>query len=469
MKIVRLQSQNVMRLVAVDITPTGDLVVVGGKNGAGKSSVLNSIAVALGGLALAPQEPIRAGESEAKVVVDLGEIKVTRRFFRSKVHANECASRGPIPIGEQPMTCNCAMTWSDTSSTISVTNAEGTAKYAKPQAMLDDLLGKLTFDPLAFAQDKDVKRQAETLRQLVGLNTKDVDDRRRMAAAERLRVKKDLEAKISIAASMPFHKDAPDAEVPMQAISDEMLKAEELRKLAQDADRLCEQAKDAMTAANARLGRTEVSLDEARRRVTELEAELKARGETWDEAVKTYDARKITAEAAALAVPDSSVIRSKLAAAEAMNAMVRANAARAKVEQEAAALDREHNLQHEVIVKCDEERASMIAAAKFPVDGLGVNEDGVTFGGLPFSQASTSEQLRVSVAVGLALNPKIKVLLIRNGNTLDEDSLRQVAAQAEAADAQVWVEWVTKDPEGVSVMIEDGRVAVEEEGPVHAS
>ena len=83
----------------------------------------------------------------------------------------------------------------------------------------------------------------------------------------------------------------------------------------------------------------------------------------------------------------------------------------------------------------------------------------MTFGSLPFSQASSSEQLRVSVAIGLALNPKLKVLLIRSGNLLDDDSLKAVAAQAEAAEAQVWVEWVTANAEGVSVMIEDGRVA----------
>jgi hypothetical protein len=93
------------------------------------------------------------------------------------------------------------------------------------------------------------------------------------------------------------------------------------------------------------------------------------------------------------------------------------------------------------------------------VPGLGLSDDGVTFGGLPFAQASSSEQLRVSVAIGLALNPKLKVLLIRNGNMLDDDSLKAVAAQAEEAGAQVWCEWVTSNPEGVSVMIEDGRVA----------
>ena len=39
MKIIRLSAENVKRLVAVEIEPTGNLVEITGKNGAGKTSV----------------------------------------------------------------------------------------------------------------------------------------------------------------------------------------------------------------------------------------------------------------------------------------------------------------------------------------------------------------------------------------------------------------------------------------------
>src|SRR5258706_15795265 len=92
MKIVKLVAENVKRLHAVTIEPDGALVTVGGKNGAGKSSVLDSIAWALGGEKLVPPEPIRSGESEAKIVVDLGDLVVTRRFKRERIDA-------PVPEG----------------------------------------------------------------------------------------------------------------------------------------------------------------------------------------------------------------------------------------------------------------------------------------------------------------------------------------------------------------------------------
>ena len=43
MKIVELRAENVKKLRAVQIKPDGSLVVIGGQNGAGKTSVLDSI------------------------------------------------------------------------------------------------------------------------------------------------------------------------------------------------------------------------------------------------------------------------------------------------------------------------------------------------------------------------------------------------------------------------------------------
>lgn len=42
MKIIKLTAENVKKLRAVEITPTGDLVEITGRNGAGKTSVLGA-------------------------------------------------------------------------------------------------------------------------------------------------------------------------------------------------------------------------------------------------------------------------------------------------------------------------------------------------------------------------------------------------------------------------------------------
>src|SRR5262245_55130191 len=119
LRIVKLEAANVKRLTAVAIEPDGNLVVIGGKNGAGKSSVLDSIAFALGGKDLLCEEPLRNGTEKGHVSVDLGDLHVRRTF---------------TPDG---------------GSTLVVANADG-ARYPSPQKVLDALVGKLCFDPLDF-------------------------------------------------------------------------------------------------------------------------------------------------------------------------------------------------------------------------------------------------------------------------------------------------------------------------------
>src|SRR5690242_20109026 len=79
-KIVRLEASNVKRLRAVAIEPDGSLVVVSGRNGQGKSSVLDAIWMALGGKKAFPRRPVREGAEEATIRLELDELVVERRI-----------------------------------------------------------------------------------------------------------------------------------------------------------------------------------------------------------------------------------------------------------------------------------------------------------------------------------------------------------------------------------------------------
>ena len=85
------------------------------------------------------------------------------------------------------------------------------------------------------------------------------------------------------------------------------------------------------------------------------------------------------------------------------------------------------------------------------------DDTGVTLDGLPFEQASQAQQLRASVAIGAALNPKLRAMLVRDGSLLDEDSLALLTAEASRSDLQVWLEVVGREGDGI--VIEDGEVA----------
>ena len=78
--IVKLEAENIKALRAVEITPAGHLVEITGRNGQGKTSVLDSIWWALAGASTVDPVPIRTGETEARIRLDLGELVVTRFF-----------------------------------------------------------------------------------------------------------------------------------------------------------------------------------------------------------------------------------------------------------------------------------------------------------------------------------------------------------------------------------------------------
>lgn len=111
----------------------------------------------------------------------------------------------------------------------------------------------------------------------------------------------------------------------------------------------------------------------------------------------------------------------------------------------------------------DDARQETLQNAKFPVDGLGFTSEGeVVFNKIPFAQLSTSEKIKVSASIAIALNPKIRVMLIRDGSLLDEAALRDLIVLADEKDAQIWIERVGIKGHGDSapvVIIEDGGVA----------
>jgi DNA repair exonuclease SbcCD ATPase subunit len=446
MKVIQLQSNNVMRLQAVDITPEGNLVMVGGKNGAGKSSVLNSIAMALGGKDLAPIEPIRNGETEASIKLDLGDLIVTRTFKRAFIRKEE----------DKAATADNFLSWGETESSLIVTNKDG-ARYPSPQAMLNKMLSNLTFDPLAF-KELDPKPQDEVLRKLMKIDTTQIDAARKAAYEERTIQHKTRDIKMAQLIKMPKHDDAPAEEVSFDVITAQLKEAERIRGVAEGLRIPAEQSLRAKQGVENALAVTRAAIKEREEQLIVLRASLDVQEK--DLARVNTDLLRATGlfEEASRAVPDTEALRAKLTEANEINAKVRDNQAYEKASHEVIDVENRIEELNYAITTADEDKRKLLEAAKFPVDGLGLSDTGVMFNGVPLSQASTAEQLRVSVAIGLALNTNLKVLLIRSGNLLDEDSLKLVALQAEAADAQVWMEYVTSDPKAVQIMIEDGHV-----------
>ncbi len=398
MKILQLRAENVKRLGVVEITPNGNVVVIGGKNGAGKTSVLDSIWYALGGKAASPSDPIHHGKETAEVTVTLGNGEVQLQVIRK---------------------------WTEKGSTLKVKTDEG-APLGSPQSVLDALYGTLTFDPLSFAGMKGAD-QVNALKELTGLDLEANEKERAAAFATRTEVGRDLRRAEANLAAAPLHEDVPEGEVSVSRLLDDRNDAQ----CVLDAFTTMEQR---LRSANENVVKLRTALAHQEKEIREMEVAL-AREDRPD--IQKYDERIKTAGVIA--------------------AMQRDNADYEALRVSFNELDMKHNDLTTVIDTLDAEKSEAIMQAKMPVPGLAFGNGVVLYQDVPFDQCSSAERLRVSVSIGLAMNPKLKVLLIRDGSLLDEDNLQMIATMAEKADAQVWIERVG-DGEECSVVIEDGSV-----------
>ena len=421
--ITHLYAENVKRLKAVSISPKRGLNAIGGDNGEGKTSVLDSIAMGLGGKDYIPDVPIHTGKDSAKTIIRLDSgITITRTFTAS-------------------------------GSYLKVVSPEG-KPYSSPQAILDELTGKLTFDPLGFTR-LDPKKQADTLRKLVNLDFTAHDQKRKQIYDERTVVNRRLEEMRASAATLPEYPDAPSEEV---SSADILAKIEE----AQEHNAAQAELDSAVTVAESNLTVYASNVTKTKTLIASLEKQLTAARVQLDKDTKAQTTSETALASAKVARDafesiDTTDLKAQLATCEETNRQVRANVQLAKAIAEGRAKATESETLTAKLEAMDKQKADALAKAQFPVEGLSFADDIVTYKGLPFTQASSAEQQRVSVAIGAALNPKLRVMLIRDGSLLDERSLAALQQTAEELDLQLWIERVSKGAE-CSIIIEDGMV-----------
>jgi hypothetical protein len=393
-KIISLTAENFKRLKAVEIAPSpdGTLVVIAGKNAQGKSSVLDAIWAALAGKDGAVQRPIRDGQSKASVTVDLGDLQVTRKWSGSRTEL--------------------------------VVSANG-ARYTSPQKVLDDLIGRLSFDPLSFATMEPAK-QRKTLIDLAGADLQatldEIAEERKVNYDGRTESNRDVKRlKAQIDGLPPTPAGTPDEEVDVVDIAGRL------------------QASEQVEARRNTLLQEHARLTADLKRIQERLAEIVAEGQALPAKV------------------DTTALAQTLAEADSVNKAVRAKQQRKALEADLETYETFAERATARIAELDAKREAALEQAAFPIDGLAFDEEGVLYNGIPFVQASAAERLRVSVAMAMAMNPQVRVIRITDGSLLDSENLALIETMAAEHDFQVWIERVDESGD-VGVVIEDGEV-----------
>jgi len=396
--------ENTKRVEAVSLDCTGSaLTVIGGRNGAGKTSVLDAIAYALGGEKFRPSQIQRTG-AEA-----LPEIKVT-------------------------MSNGLVVTRKGKNSALMVTDPQG---MRGGQALLNAFVEQLALDLPKFLA-LPAAGKAGALLKIVGVGDElaEIDEREKGLFDRRRDIGRDADRAAAHAESLPTCPGAVAVDVAgLLAKRQQIVREQDAHAAAvDDANRAEWQAKSALA-----------ELQEVAAKLAQLQKRL-----------ATLDAARVEAEKAVPVAPTSTdEIDQQLADAAKANAEARAEADRLAAVAAADELAASRfQLSHEIDV-VRSARVALLDGADLPLPGLTVVEGELIYNGQAWDCMSGAEQLRVATAIVRKLNPECGFVLVDRLEQMDFETLREFGDWASSEGLQIIATRVSTGEE-CSIIIDDG-------------
>jgi hypothetical protein len=413
-KINELLIENVKRVKAVQFEPSADgLTIIGGRNGQGKTSVLDAIAWALGGNNYKPSVPERDG---ALVPPNL-HIELSNGLIVERKGKN---------------------------STLKVTDPNGNKSG---QQLLNEFVSTLALDLPKFINGSD-KDKADSLLKILGIGDvlAQLDTKENQLYAQRTEVGRIADRKKKAADEMPMYPN-----VPKEPVSATELIKQQQEILARNGEN--ERKRQDAARYEQMLAEAQIAFDEAKAALQKAEQDC------------------LTARKSAEDLHDESTaeLEKNLAEIEALNIKIRANSTKEAAEIEANNLQQEYDGLTEQIESVREERSKLLDSAELPLPGLSVKDGKLIYNNMPWDGMSGSDQLKVATAIVRKLNPQCGFVLMDKLEQMDLETLQEFGTWLKAEGLQVIATRVSTGDE-CSIIIEDGMVkgdteAVKEKAP----
>ena len=406
MKVLNLKSKNVKGIKVIDITPKDNMVIISGKNGAGKSSAIDSIWYALSIKAGAKTPmPIRKGEKTAEIQVTLCVDLTEEEIANGKTPE-------PLFVVDRNWTAN-------DKPYLRVTNGKGLV-YTSPQKTLDDFIGFLSVDPRKFTTMSG-KEHRNILINLTGFNVEEIEAK--VTYLREQRTIKGREVKLLTGEREPIIiEDLPANVISVTDINNELQEA---------------------MSVNAKIDETTRRKEQTLNEIAMLKTHLAE----YDDYLKSHSV-----------IPVDS-LKEKLNDSQEINEQVRARERNKIADEKQNKAQSEYNKFTQDIEK---EEAKLEEGLKknwnkIPDQKLSLTETDIAYDGIPYSQISFSEQLRVAIKIAIASSKGLSVLSISDYTLLDSKSKDIVRQLAKEFNCQIWCEEV--DDSGTKgFYIEDGEV-----------
>lgn len=408
-KINKLEIENVKRIKAVKLEPSKNgLTIVGGNNNQGKTSVLDSIAWALGGEKYRPSEAQRQGSTippNLHIVMSNGLI-VERK---------------------------------GKNSSLKVTDPEGNKAG---QQLLNEFVEQLALDLPKFMESSG-KEKAQILLKIIGVGDQllNLEKNEQELYNQRLVTGQIADRKKKFADEQPYYPDVPE----------ELISVSELIKEQQDIL--------ARNGENQRKRDYAIKLNAERNHLAEKVNSLKEELERYQKELIQVDHDMTIAYKTANELQDESTkeLEESIANIEEINRKVRANLDKDKAEEDAQEYKNEYATLTKKIDDIRKAKANLLNSAELPLPELSVKDGELIYKGQKWDNMSGSDRLKVSTAIVRKLNPKCGFVLLDKLEQMDMKTLQEFGEWLEQEGLQAIATRVSIGGE-CSIIIEDGYV-----------
>jgi DNA repair exonuclease SbcCD ATPase subunit len=426
-KILSLVVENFKNIEKTEVDFAGRSATIVGKNGAGKSSLIQAICSPIDGNYI-PSKPIKKGEERGSIELTIGgQLHGEEAVYTLGLHFSEKHKKGRI----------------------TVTNSEG-EKVNGGKQFISDIVGNIGFDIQEFIKlgvtssgsisKPGTQEQIEILKKLMPKDIlkkmHDLDVEYTKKYDERANINRDithanakLEGHEYSQEELEFYAEAKDTKEIVSKMSGIEKEHENYSKVDNEVNRLTGSLPDMKDS----LAALEEKIEGLRADILTNEDKL-LKGEKWLKGRVKPSIEGLNDE------------------------LIEANMHNVKV-SEIKSLEVSHIAIRELQTSSEEmttrleaikvEKKEVFSSSPLPVKDLTFDEEGIYYKGMPFveGQHPSSTIISIGAKIGMALNPNLRMLVIKDGSLLDKKTIKWLVGQCEKENYQLFIEKVAENEE----------------------
>ena len=445
LKVIKASIQNFKNISYREVEFEGRSAIIAGPNEIGKSSLIQAILSPLNSKFM-PIEPIKKGEERAKIELTIaGKINGEKQHYVISTYFSPEHSRGRL-----------------------VMESEGGAKISGGKSTLNEIIGNISFDVFEFirlgrteggkSSEAGVKKQIELLKSFMPNDVlrklHELDTERSKKYAARTDVNSEVKYIDSLVKGTHYTVEQIEKYSVVQSAEEIQAKLDKANKLNENINKCLGIVDDApvkiseiekdnfdldteIIKLSEKIQQIKFQIEENKSRIVDINTK-KTQAEEWLKGREKVDLQPIYGSFNTITEHNGHVEKVKALKEHEINLK--------KKQSESDQITKD-------IEKIDQDKKDIFKSSTLPVPGLEFDENQVLLDGLPFNedQVPTSKLIEIGLKLGAALNPNLRLMVIKDGSLLDKKAMDHVLDFCDKNNYQVLVEMVSLSDTELSI------------------